>query len=129
GQPPFNGGMMDIIAHQLTSAVPPLCVRAPATPVWLAALVNMMLAKQPAQRPTMAQVVATLDGLTPRVQMLAHEGEDDDELVIEMTADMEEDEIDHELDQLIAELSPGPAAAVVVAPSAGPAMRRVALGS
>ena len=71
----------------------------------------------------MAQVVATLDGLTPRVQMLAHDGEDD-EFVIEMTADMEEDEVDHELDQLIAELTPEPVAA---APA--PAMRRVALGS
>ncbi|MBZ0238342.1 MAG: serine/threonine protein kinase [Deltaproteobacteria bacterium] len=122
GQPPFEGGMMDIIAHQLTAAPPPLCVRAPATPVWLAALVNMMLAKQRAQRPTMAQVMAALDGLTPRVRTLAADGEDDD-LVIEMTADMEEDEVDHELDQLIAELSPEPVATLA------PALRRIALGS
>jgi serine/threonine-protein kinase len=102
GVTPFRGGMMDVIAHQLTSSPPPLHQKAPGVPVWLAALVHIMLAKDPAQRPTMADVVSTLEGI-----------------VIEMTADMEEDEVDHELDQLLAELSP----------SSPPVVRRLALGS
>jgi hypothetical protein len=86
----------------------------------------MMLAKDPAQRPTMGQVVSTLQGLCPQV-VLAPADDDDDDFVVEMTADMEEDEVDFELDRLIAELSPSPAPAPMF--TAGRLVQRLALGS
>lgn len=103
GRPPFSGGMMDVIAQQLTSSAPPLGVQAPATPVWLAALVDMMLAKDRAQRPTMAQVVATLDGLTSGLAL--PQDDDEEDFVTDLIADTAVDDADRELDQLIAELS------------------------
>lgn len=120
GRAPFSGGMMDIIAQQLTSPPPPLRVKAPATPVWLAALVNLMLAKDRTQRPTMAQVVATLAGVRSG---LALPEDVDEDVVIELVADAADDDVDCDLDQLIAELSPASAAMPVSA------MRRLALGS
>jgi serine/threonine protein kinase len=130
GTTPFNGGMMDIIAHQLTSAPPPLHLKAPSTPVWLTALVNMMLAKDPAQRPTMAQVVATLQGVSAKVHLPGPADEPDEDFIIEMTADMEEDEVDYQLDELLTELS-GSTPVVAAAPARVTAMpmRRIALGS
>jgi serine/threonine-protein kinase len=92
GTTPFNGTVMDVVAHHLTTMPRPLHLQAPATPVWLSALVMSMIAKSPDLRPTMAEVVAE------------HAKIPEESVVVEMIADMEEDEVDREVDELIAEL-------------------------
>jgi serine/threonine protein kinase len=129
GVAPFNGGMMDVIAHQLTSAPPPLHLKAPGTPVWMTALISMMLSKDPAQRPSMAQVVSTLHGVSAKVRLPGPADEADEDFIIEMTAEMEEDEVDYELDELLAELSPSAPAPMPMPMPAPVQLRRIALGS
>jgi serine/threonine-protein kinase len=97
GATPFHGTVMDVVAHHLTTMPRPLHLQSPQTPVWLSALVMSMIAKSPDMRPTMAEVVSALAKIP------------DDAIVVEMVADMEEDELASELDELIAELPLRPA--------------------
>jgi serine/threonine protein kinase len=98
GLPPFAGAALEIVAHHLVTAPPPLGPRAPAAPAWLVALVATMLAKAPADRPTMAEVAAMLAGMRSSGDRTAVR-------VIELTADPAEDDLDRETDRFIAELA------------------------
>jgi serine/threonine-protein kinase len=116
GAPPFTGtGVLEVVAHHLTTPPRPLLDVAPGVPAWLGELVMRMLAKDPAARPAMAEVTECLCEL--------RDADDDDEpeieQIIELTADMAEDAVDLELDGVIAEL-----ATPVVQPR-----RRLAMGS
>ena len=102
GAPPFTGhGVLEIVAHHLTTAPKPLAQVAPSTPAWLADLVMRMLAKDPAARPDMSEIAATLDSARE-----ADASEPEIEQVIELEADMAEEAIDAELDEVIATLRP-----------------------
>jgi serine/threonine-protein kinase len=64
GRLPFQAeGLGELIGMQMFSKPPPLRDLAPATPQELVNLVEAMLAKTPAERPSMNQVVAALEGL------------------------------------------------------------------
>ncbi len=64
GQPPFAGdSVADILGQHLFGNPPPLAERAPGTSPALVALVQAMLAKAPADRPSSAAVAAALSGL------------------------------------------------------------------
>jgi serine/threonine-protein kinase len=56
GQLPFNGSSVEVIMQQLRDTPPPLIGLAPDLPPRLVALVDDMLRKDPAARPTMAAV-------------------------------------------------------------------------
>ncbi len=61
GQVPFNGeGLGEIMVAHLTQEPPPLSQTAPDTRPELAAFVHRMLAKEPAERPSMREVIDQL---------------------------------------------------------------------
>jgi serine/threonine protein kinase len=67
GKPPFDGAAYtDIIMKHLTLPPPTLAEAVPGSPPALSALVAEMLAKEPAQRPTMEQVAWRLARLAER---------------------------------------------------------------
>lgn len=123
GNPPFVGGsVLEIVAHHLTTAPRPIQEVAPGTPTWLGALVMNMLSKDPGERPDMSDVALALARLRRAVAVtvpppvdepdyelhIEIEVEDvedeEDGVVIEMVADMADDECDLELDTVIADL-------------------------
>lgn len=63
GAPPFSGGAFDLRGQHLHAAPVPLGSQRPALPEALSALVQEMLAKEPAQRPTLRAVAARLAAL------------------------------------------------------------------
>ncbi len=61
GKGPFEGGsFVNVMQRQLTEAPPLVRTLVPEVPDWLDALLQEMLAKEPARRPTVAQVRARL---------------------------------------------------------------------
>jgi serine/threonine-protein kinase len=61
GQPPFSGeNLVDVFSAHLYAPVPRIRARLPAVPQDVDALVEAMMMKEPALRPTMAQVAARL---------------------------------------------------------------------
>ena len=61
GSRPFEGrNATEVIAKHISAPVPELSAREPATPLPLVRLVERMLAKDPAQRPTAAELVKEL---------------------------------------------------------------------
>lgn len=67
GRMPFvsNSGEMGLAAMHMFQKPPPLHPLAPDTSAWLVSLIEQMLAKEPEQRPTMAQVVKVLQEHLP----------------------------------------------------------------
>ncbi len=66
GEPPFrsgSGGIGAILLMHMNQPPPPLRERAPQAPPGLLAMVDAMLAKRPASRPSMRQVVAAVEEL------------------------------------------------------------------
>jgi serine/threonine protein kinase len=98
GAPPFSGcGALEIVAQHLTSTPRSIFEVAPGTPAWLGALVMCMLAKDPDTRPTVSEVLALLDRNVTSP-----------EIVLELVADLPEDEaaMERDLEWLMDELSP-----------------------
>lgn len=60
GAPPFDGQQGDLIAQHLHVPAPRLATRMPQVPAALSHLVERMLDKKPAERPTAAEVETTL---------------------------------------------------------------------
>lgn len=60
GKPPFEGGQGELIAQHLHVPAPRLSTRLPGAPAALTLLVERMLAKDPAQRPSAADVEVAL---------------------------------------------------------------------
>ncbi|MFO0616196.1 MAG: serine/threonine-protein kinase [Polyangiaceae bacterium] len=68
GARPFDAEeLLDMLMKLTIEPAPPLASRAPSAPIELAALVDGMLAKTPASRPTMAEVFARLTEARQRV--------------------------------------------------------------
>lgn len=59
-RPPFSGDMRAMLRAHVSQEPPPLRQAAPQVPAPIAALVHQMLAKAPAERPTMNDVVSRL---------------------------------------------------------------------
>ena len=67
-QPPFQGQQGEVLAQQLHVPAPRMATRRPDLPAELSLLLERMLEKKPAARPTATDVAAALRALTQEVQ-------------------------------------------------------------
>jgi serine/threonine protein kinase len=68
GAPPFHGSFVDVMRSHRDVAPPPIAELRPDAPAALGGLIMQMLAKDPAERPTMAEVASRLAPLaSPRL--------------------------------------------------------------
>ena len=106
GAPPFDGpSALGILAQHLTAVPPPVTLGAPATPTWFADLIAAMLAKAPDARPPMAAVAAALAARaedTTADYEIEITFEAAPAPVIEMVAEMLEDDMAAQVDEVIA---------------------------
>jgi eukaryotic-like serine/threonine-protein kinase len=72
GRPPFQGQLAELFEAHLRGTPPRLSTLAPGVPAWLDRLVAELLAKDPAQRPGVHEIVQRIeDGLERPVQLPA----------------------------------------------------------